>query len=66
MSTRKKKRVVAFVDMYDEIPADANYLFSKEHSFALDETEEQKAHRIISGNDTGGNKHSNIHTLLRG
>ena len=46
------KRVYGFVDMFDDIPKDAKYLFSKEFILPLAETEEQKTNRIINGNDT--------------
>jgi hypothetical protein len=47
----KTKRVLGFTDAHDEIPADAEYLFSKEHTYHLEETDDQRAKRVIDGSD---------------
>jgi len=44
------KRVVSFFDMFDEIPNNGKYLFSRKVELAMEEYEEQKAARIISNN----------------
>lgn len=44
------KRVVAFFDMFDEIPDNAKFLFSRKVEVPLEETEEQKTARVISNN----------------
>lgn len=44
------KRVVAFFDMFDEIPEKATYLFSRKVEVPAAETEEDKTKRIISDN----------------
>ena len=43
------KRIVAFFDTFDEVPDNAKYLFSRKLEIPIEETEEQKANRIISG-----------------
>jgi hypothetical protein len=42
------KRVVSFLDTYDEIPDNSKYLYSRKIEVPLDETHEQKTARIIS------------------
>jgi hypothetical protein len=44
------KRVVGFFDMFDEIPENAEYLYSRKVDVPLPETEEEKTARIISNN----------------
>lgn len=44
------KRVVAFFDMFDEIPDNGKYLFSRIVEIPMEESEDQKAARIISNN----------------
>lgn len=44
------KRVVAFFDMFDEIPDNSKYLFSRNIEVPAEETEEQKIARLISNN----------------
>jgi len=51
------KRVVAFFDMFDEIPDNAHYLFSRKAEMPLEEVnvpvaeiDEQKAAKIVSNN----------------
>lgn len=44
------KRVVAFFDLFDEIPDNAKYLFSRKIEIPMSEDEEQKVNRIISNN----------------
>lgn len=44
------KRVVAFFDIYDEVPTNATYLYSRRVDVPIEETEEQKNARIISDN----------------
>ena len=45
----RHKRIVNFVDVIDEIPDGAKYLFSRPNTIPGEETEEQKAQRIITG-----------------
>ena len=47
----KTKRVLGFCDAHDEIPVNAKYLFSKEHTMQLEETDDQRAKRVIDGTD---------------
>ncbi|HEY9706071.1 MAG TPA: hypothetical protein V6C58_26785 [Allocoleopsis sp.] len=49
------KRVVAFFDMFDEIPDNSKYLFSRKVEVPLEESEEQKTARIISNNPEAHN-----------
>lgn len=42
------KRVVSFLDTYDEIPDNSKYLYSRKIEVPLEETHEQKTARIIS------------------
>jgi len=44
------KRVVAFFDMFDEVPDNAKYLFSRKAEIPLDDNEEQRAAKIVSNN----------------
>lgn len=44
------KRVVAFFDMFDGIPDNGKYLYSRKVEVPMVETEDQKAQRIISNN----------------
>jgi hypothetical protein len=44
------KRVVAFLDTFDEIPNSAKYLYSRKIEVPMEETDEQKSARIISSN----------------
>lgn len=52
------KRVVAFFDMFDEIPDNAHYLFSRKAEMpveelsapTVEETDEQKPAKIVSNN----------------
>lgn len=44
------KKVIPFLDMYDEIPDNAKYLFSRTVEIPSEETEEQKTARLISNN----------------
>lgn len=46
------KRVVAFFDMFDEIPENAKYLYSRSVEVPSAESDEEKAARIINGSDT--------------
>ncbi len=43
----KGKRVVGFFDMFDEIPNNGKYLFSRKVEILSEETEEERAHRLI-------------------
>lgn len=43
----KGKRVVGFFDMFDEIPNNGKYLFSRKIEIAAEETAEEKAERLI-------------------
>jgi len=44
------KRVVAFFDMFDEIPDNSKYLFSRKVEAEIPENDDQKTARIISSN----------------
>jgi hypothetical protein len=44
------KRVVPFFDTFDEVPDNAKYLYSRKVEVPSEESEEQKAARIISSN----------------
>jgi len=44
------KRVVAFFDMFDEVPVNAKYLFSRKVETPLEESDEQKVAKIVSNN----------------
>lgn len=44
------KRVVAFFDMFDEIPGNAKYLFSRRVEVPIPESEGQKNIQVISNN----------------
>ena len=44
------KRVIPFLDFYDNIPQNAKYLFSRKMEFDSPETEDQTVKRIISNN----------------
>lgn len=47
------KRVVAFFDMFDEIPENAKYLFSRRVETPVENAEEGKASEILSNNPKG-------------
>jgi len=55
------KRVVAFFDMFDEVPDNAKYLYSRKVEIPLEETEEQKTARIISNNPEA---HANVPAIV--
>jgi len=43
----KGKRVVGFFDMFDEIPNNGKYLFSRKVEIPTEETEAERAERLI-------------------
>jgi hypothetical protein len=44
------KRVVAFYDMFDGIPDNAHYLFSRKVETPIDKVEESKITSVVSNN----------------
>lgn len=55
----KGKRVVGFFDMFDEIPNNGKYLFSRKVEIVNEETEEERAQRLIHP-DTPVSHHASV------
>lgn len=55
----KGKRVVGFFDMFDEIPNNGKYLFSRKVEIVSEETEEERAQRLIHP-DAQINHHASV------
>lgn len=54
------KRVVSFLDSYDEIPDNSKYLYSRKIEVQSEETTEQKTARIISSEPENLTKLSSV------